>query len=168
MEVALLMNRPYRSRLQALVAFFVCSFAMHLVWENAQMRLFEIGNASVWTIFKMCFVATVTGDMLFMLILYSTVTLIHKDFWWPADVASYSDPATWLIPIIVGVLLATNFELWAVYAVHRWTYRSMPLLPFIHVGITPVLQMVVIPIGTITVCRWLANRSIGRATLRHD
>jgi phosphate starvation-inducible membrane PsiE len=146
-------------RLQPVVAFFLLSLFMHLVWENVQMVFFEVGNATLWQIFKMCLFATVTGDTLFMVALYLTLTVVHQDIWWSAKRSAYNHPATWVLPIVVGTLLAVNFELWAVYAVQRWRYQSMPLIPFINVGITPVLQMIVVPTVTIAICRWLTWRA---------
>jgi len=92
------------------IAYFSSSFFLHLIWENAQMPLFESGDSSVWENFRMCLWATVTGDMVFMLTLYLTVALIHQSIWWACDRASYSHPATWIVPIIIGVLLAISFE----------------------------------------------------------
>jgi hypothetical protein len=143
------------NRLVLLGLYFGSSFLMHLIWENAQMPLFESGNASLWDVFTMCLFATATGDMLFMLTLYLTVAVIHKKAWWLSDRSAYSHPATWIVPLIVGVLLAVSFELWAVHAVHRWKYSSMPLVPVIQVGLMPVLQMVVIPLAAMAMCRWL-------------
>ena len=60
--------------------------------------------------------------------------------------------------MLIGVLLAVSFELWAIYAVRRWEYGSMPLIPIIGVGITPVLQMVIVPLAANGVCRWWASR----------
>jgi len=137
-----------------LSVFIGSSFLMHLVWENAQMPLFEWGNHSAWEVFKMCVVATVTGDMLFMLTLYLAVAVIHKKLWWLPDRSVYSHPATWMVPVLVGVLLAVSFELWAVHTVHRWQYGSMPLIPVLHVGVTPVLQMIFIPLAATALCRW--------------
>lgn len=144
-------------RLTLVVAYFGSSFVMHLIWENAQMPLFDAPGISLWDSFTMCLFAT-TGDMLFMLTLYLTVAVIHKKLWWLADKSVYAHPATWAVPVLVGVLIAVSFELWAVYVDHRWQYGSMPLVPIIHVGLTPVLQMVFIPLAATALCCWLALR----------
>lgn len=76
----------------------------------------------------------------------------------PRSIFAYSHPATWVIPALVGCLLAVSFELWAVYAVQRWQYGIMPLIPVIRVGVTPVLQMVACrssPSSRVGACRWL-------------
>lgn len=130
---------------------------MHLAWEMAQMPLFEAGDASLRDTFWMCLFATATGDMLFMLTLYLTVALIHRSFWWACDRSTYSHPATWIVPVIIGVLLAVSFELWAVHATDRWAYSSMPIIPVIKVGLTPVLQMTLIPLAATMCCLWVTK-----------
>jgi hypothetical protein len=142
--------------LKLLVAFFGGSFVMHLVWENVQMPLYKAEDVSLWESFQMCLFATATGDMLFTLTLYLTVALIHPKLSWLEDRAAYLHPATWIAPIVVGVLLAVSFELWAIYAVRRWEYGSMPLVPLVHAGVTPVLQMIVIPLAATSICARLA------------
>lgn len=154
------------SPIRAVLLYFSASFLMHLIWENAQMPLYEVGDASLWGNFKMCLFATATGDMLCMLTLYLTVALIHQKLSWLEDRAAYSHPATWIAPVMVGVLLAVSFELWAVYAVRRWEYGSMPLLPLVHVGVTPILQMIFIPPATTAVCRWVAIRECRRTDIK--
>ncbi len=96
----------------------------------------------------MCFKATATGDMLFMLTLFATIATIHEDIWWLSNRESYLHPATWVVQIVIGVLLAISFELWAVHAVNRWVYDSMPLVPVLVVGISPILQMTFIPVAS--------------------
>jgi hypothetical protein len=64
-----------------------------------------------------------------------------------------SAPATWTLPPLFGAMLVVAFELWAIYVVHRWEYGLMPLLPVVRVGLTPVLQMIVVPAITLFLCR---------------
>jgi hypothetical protein len=143
--------------MKPVTAYFVSSFVLHLIWENVQMPLFESGEAPFWDTFTMCLWATATGDMLFMLTLYLTVALIHRGVWWSCDRSTYSHPATWIVPVILGVLLAVSFELWAVHATDRWVYSSMPIIPVIKVGLTPVLQMILIPLATTACACWLTK-----------
>lgn len=148
--------------LQPLGAYFGSSFVMHLLWENAQMPLFESGDNSFWDNFLMCLSATATGDMIFMLTLYLTVAACHRNIWWVCDHSSYAHPATWIVPVVVGVLLAVSFELWAVHAVRRWQYSSMPEVPIIRVGVTPILQMIIVPTAATALCCWKVGPSSGR------
>lgn len=144
-------NSPTRQRGPTVLVYFAASFVLHLIWENAQMPLFDAPGISLWDSFTMCLFATATGDMLFMLALHLTVALIHRNLWWLSDRAAYSHPATWIVPVIIGALLAVSFELWAVYVDDRWVYGSMPIIPVVKVGLTPVLQMILIPLAVIAI-----------------
>jgi len=137
--------------MKPIVTFFGSSFLLHLIWENLQAPLY-LGFASFQQHFWMCLKATATGDMLFMLTIYLALAAIHGDWLWIAHAATFRHPATWLIALLIGVLLAVSFELWAVYVVERWQYSaSMPILPILRIGLTPVLQMIAIPIAVLFV-----------------
>lgn len=133
---------------RALLSYFGSSFLLHLLWENAQAPLYQ-GYTSFPQHFWICLKATATGDMFFMVFLYLLLAVMHQDFFWPLEKSAYRHPATWLLPVVIGVLCAMSFELWAVYVTHRWTYAAMPLLPIIGIGLTPVLQMVAVPLMTL-------------------
>jgi hypothetical protein len=138
-------------------AFFGTSFFFHLLWENLQMPLYK-GFTSLQQHFWICLRATATGDMLFMITLYLALAAVHRDWFWIADASTFRHPATWLITLLTGVLLAVSFELWAVHVAHRWQYGSMPLLPILQVGLTPVLQMIAIPSAVLLISYHLSLR----------
>lgn len=135
-------------RLSALTAFIGGSFLLHLLWENLQAPLYA-GFTSFRQHFWICFKAT-WGDLFFMFIIYASLAFVHRNPLWIADRSTYTHPATWVITLLLGILLAVSFELWAVYVDHRWQYaEAMPLIPVIKIGLTPVLQMLFIPIITL-------------------
>ena len=70
----------------------------------------------------------------------------------------YGEASTWILPVLIGFLIAVSFELWAVYVDHRWVYGAMPLIPLVKVGITPVLQMIVVPLVVLRVMEGFAKR----------
>ena len=157
--------RVYSRAMRSFIAYWAASFVAHLVWENAQMPLFEAAGS--WREnFAMCLFATATGDMLFMLTLYLTLVVTHRDLCWVGNREAYRHPATWVLPVLVGVLLAVSFELWAVYAVGRWKYGSMPVIPVLGVGLTPALQMIVVPLLTLAFSRRTAAGGGGGADAR--
>lgn len=123
--------------------YFGTSFFLHLLWENLQAPLFA-GYENFWQCFPICLKAA-TGDMLFMLFIFMTLAILHRNIFWLSNLSSYRHPATWILAIIIGILLAVSFELWAVFVDERWQYAQMPLLPILDIGITPVLQMMGIP-----------------------
>ena len=145
-------------RLSTLTAFIGGSFFLHLLWESLQAPLYE-GYSSFGQHFWICLKATVTGDMFFMFVIYTTLAIVYRDLFWIADRSSYIHPATWVISILIGGLLAVSFEFWAVYVDHRWQYTDlMPIIPILQIGVTPILQMVFIPILMI----FLSSRFVPR------
>ncbi len=137
--------------MKPIATYFGISFLLHLLWENLQAPLYQ-GFASFQQHFWICLKATATGDMLFMLVIYLALAAVHRNWFWIADAAAFRHPATWVIALLIGALLAVFFELWAVYVAGRWQYAaSMPILPILRIGLTPVLQMIVIPIAALFV-----------------
>ena len=126
--------------------YFVISFILHLLWENLQAPLYA-DFISFQQHFLLCLTAAATGDMVFMAIIYLMLAAAYRSTGWMSDRHSYAQPATWLLPVFMGIPLAVMTELRAVYVVHRWAYATtMLLLPFYHVGLTPVLQMIIVPL----------------------
>jgi hypothetical protein len=146
------MKNSLKQKSKSLLLFFGASFLLHLLWENLQAPLFE-GFVSSKTHFLVCLYATATGDMIFMALIYVSLVCVHKNLWWILRKESYSHIATWVLPIIIGGLLAMSYELWAIYVEHRWEYGDMPLIPHLGVGIFPILQMIFIPLGTLKICQ---------------
>ena len=141
------------------IVFFSGSFLLHLLWENLQMPLYAgFETAPLQEHFWICFKAT-GGDLLFMLTIYTALAVVHRDPYWIANRAAYAHPATWIVALLIGALLAVSFELWAVYVDHRWQYtEAMPLVPIVEVGLLPVLQMLVIPLVTLAATSRIACR----------
>lgn len=121
--------------------FFGGGFLLHLLWENLQAPFYQ-GYVSFSQHFWKCLKATATGDMLSMIIIYTVLALIHRDFFWVQERGVYANPATWLLPILLGSLFAIGIELWALEA-HRWEYATMPTV--FGIGLLPLLQMMFLP-----------------------
>lgn len=152
-------GRKYCDAMGPLITFFLGSFLLHLVWENAQAPLFQ-GYESFSQHFPICLKATATGDMLFALVIYLVLALIHRDWWCLNNPKTYRLLATWLLPIIVGLLLAASFELWAVHVAHRWQYTAtMPMIPFLQIALLPLLQLLVVPPLALVLTAYVAPRN---------
>ena len=142
-----------------LLCFFASSFFLHLLWENLQAPLFA-DFVSYRQHFLPCLKAAATGDMVFMAIIYLMLAAAYRSPAWIADRRSYAHPATWLLPVFMGIPLAVMTELRAVYVVHSWAYAStMPLLPFYHVGLTPVFQMIIVPLLVLLLIKWMISKT---------
>ena len=111
------------------------AFILHVIWENAQAPLFQ-GYASFSQHFSACLVGTV-GDVAITLFVYVLVALLKNDFNWIAslnkkDIAGLA---------VVGLFIAVGIE-WRALLFGRWAYTdAMPLLPYLKVGLSPIIQM---------------------------
>ena len=133
--------------------YLLSGFFLHLIWENAQAPLFA-GFESFVQHFPICLKATLTGDLSMMLLLYFVLALVHRDLQFLEKKETFRHPVTWILPSFVGALFAVIIELRALLE-HRWSYTdAMPILPFFPVGLTPVLQMIVIPLVLLWILRW--------------
>jgi hypothetical protein len=111
------------------------AFVLHIVWENMQAPLFQ-GYASFVAHFPMCAVGTV-GDVVITLFVYFIIALLKNDFNWIAAL----NKKDIVILAVVGFLIAVGIE-WRALLFGRWAYiGAMPILPYLKVGLTPVIQM---------------------------
>lgn len=141
----------------AVLLYVEISFILHLLWENIQAPLFT-GYTSPSENFFISIKAASTGDMIFMAIIYAALAVVHRSWNWPVVPSVLRHPATWVLSVLIGVLLAVSFELWAVYVDHRWIYGAMPIIPLLHVGVTPILQLIVIPLLTLAILEFAQRR----------
>lgn len=142
----------------SLTAYFSVSFLLHLIWENAQAPLYA-GFESFAQHFGACLYATATGDMIFMGVIYISLAGAFSEADWLRRPGLLRHPATWILPLMVGALLAASFELWAIHVEQRWVYGElMPVIPVLQIGLSPLVQMLVIPPLTLALVHGVLNR----------
>lgn len=116
-----------RIKLHTLFWLILLSFAFQFTWELAQSPLYTCSGDGV-RCFWICFRATL-GDLGITLVLFG----VHQ------KVPSLLGMA------LIGAVIAAAIEKISLL-MERWTYlETMPTLPILDVGITPVLQMALIP-----------------------
>lgn len=145
-------------RLRALTAtpeFNLAVFALLLnfPWEVLQAPLFEGMSAAPHSaVIGACLQATL-GDVVIMLLAHASVVLVTRRRRWvlaPSrrEVAGFVTAGVAITAIVEW--LATRGH-WA----QTWAYSSvMPLIPGIGIGLSPLLQWVVVP----TMVLWFARR----------
>lgn len=132
------------------------AFALHLVWENAQAPLFA-GYTSFGQHLLICLYGT-AGDVLITLIVYGLVSLLKYDLFWPLKVTAQDLVAL----ALVGFFVAAGIEYRAL-ALDRWTYTpSMPIVPYLHVGLSPLVQMTLLLPVTFYLTRFFLPTNSGR------
>ena len=122
------------------VALF--AFLLNLPWELAQVPLFAgMPTARHWTAILVCGRATL-GDVAIALVAFWTVALMVGARDWVlaptrGRIVSF---------LCVGVLVTIAMERLATGPLGRWAYAEpMPVVPVLQVGLSPLLQWIVLP-----------------------
>ncbi len=134
------------------VAFF--AFLLNFVWEMLQVPFFvAMPTMPHWDAVRLCARATL-GD--------AEIAVVA--FWLVSAVASTG--RRWILHprashvvgfMAVGVAITIALELISTRVWHRWSYSDlMPVLPGIDVGLTPVLQWVLLP----PLLVWIVRRQL--------
>ena len=139
--------------LKRLVALFVVSILVNFPWEVAQMPLYvEEGN---WSEFAQHCIVPSIGDGFIVLLIFCVGWLAQRRSDW-SDRPGWTGYATMLA---AGFTIAVIIEWLAVYGLQRWTYTaSMPMLPFLGIGVVPVLQMLILPPIIFKFTSWWVKR----------
>lgn len=117
----------------------ILAFALNFAWEVVQGPLYE-GYQYDWKHISMCALASI-ADMFMVLILLFGFGLIYKNVFW----IEHLNVSGILVLVLVGGTGAILSEMWHT-ARGDWTYtESMPLLPWVEVGLSPVLQFMILP-----------------------
>ena len=129
-------------KVQLIFTVFFIGFVLNLVWENVQAPLFE-GFTSFWDHFMICFWASLV-DAATILLLYGLVAIWYRDFYW----FKYMNWKVALALMMLGGAIALGFEYWA-FAIDYWAYTErMPVVPYLRIGLSPLLQMMLLPLLT--------------------
>lgn len=124
-------------------------FLANFAWEMLHMRLYA-GSPESW---QRCASAAAV-DVAVLAALYAVMAAAAGSWLWFRGAALPRAIAL----AAIGSLAAVAIELRAL-ANGRWSYAdSMPVVPFLDVGWSPVLQMVVIPLG-LSWLSWRATRT---------
>jgi hypothetical protein len=128
----------YKKIIKQITFLSLITFILHLIWENVQMPLY-FGYTSFGQHFMICFVGTL-GDLAFTLFVYLIIGLLKEDFDWISKI----NKNDFVVLILVGFLFAVGIE-WRALLFDRWKYTTvMPIIPYFKVGLTPILQMIIL------------------------
>lgn len=133
----------------------VFAFLLNYPWEFLQVPLFEqMAGAQHWDAIKMCTRATL-GDTAIMLLAYWLVAARARSRRW---ILAPSGRQLFLF-IAIGVAITVIIE-WLVLRdawLQTWEYSAqMPVLPGIGIGLSPLLQWVLLP----PLVAWFVRRQL--------
>jgi len=129
-------KRNYR---KSIITMSLLAFILNFIWEFTQGPLYK-GYKYDWEHISFCMLASI-ADMLMVLILLFSFGLIYKNVYW----INSMDLNKVLLLVFVGFSGAILAE---VFHTMRgdWSYTdAMPLLPVVEVGVSPVLQFMILP-----------------------
>lgn len=141
------MNRdadPFRSGMMGrfhkkMTAMIVTSFFLNLVWEMLQSFLFAPHFSGVADFVLIHVIAACIDIVITICILLPELFLLDR------IIPKKNDWRRFACTAMLGLFVAVVLERFAL-SVGIWSYGPfMPIIPFLGVGLTPVLQMVILP-----------------------
>ena len=131
----------------------VVAFLLNFAWEDAQAPLFSGGLSPAH--YLIIYTRATLFDALYTVGLYVGIAIIARNRRW---VERWNWPHM-AFTFVVGFVVAAVIELRAL-AIDRWSYsESMPLIPYLEVGLSPILQLMVLPYTTFLIVRRIAHNS---------
>jgi hypothetical protein len=116
------------------------AFFFNVAWEILQIPLFK-GGVYEWHHILFCVLASV-ADVIMVLIIYFGFALIYKNALWVKNL----NTKRIILLMLTGGTGAVLAEVWQL-SIGTWSYASaMPLIPVVNVGLSPVLQFMILPI----------------------
>jgi len=128
--------------LRFLSYLFIVAFLLNFVWEFFQAPFYQFSQPKnlLWYSLR---------DGLMIVVLYLAVGSVLRNWRWGRRFNSRRLILLW----VLGAVWAIALEYFSLDA-SRWTYSvEMPLLPFLNVGLWPVLQMLILPTVAIILTR---------------
>ncbi len=124
---------------------FSFAFILNLLWEYLHEPLYV--TTMTHDLFGFLYMASADG--LLVLIIYWIVCLETRNFFWIANMRKHL-----ILIVLSGIFLSFFIEIKNMYFTSVWSYTAaMPVLPILHVGLSPVLQMVVTPLLVFTLAQ---------------
>ena len=128
-----------------LATLSIVTFVLHLLWERSHIGLYRAyeqleGKLPV-------FIFATLGDVAYTIGAYLFIAALKAEFFWYRSMSLLD--VTLLV--LVGIAMALFVEYKAL-ALNRWAYTdAMPMIPYLHVGLSPIIQMaVLLPASIIT------------------
>ena len=122
------------------ITTILLAFLFNVAWEILQMPLFK-GGVYEWQHILFCVLASV-ADVITVLLIYFGFALIYKNALWVKKL----NPNRIIVLILTGGVGAVLAEVWQL-SIGTWSYASaMPLIPVVNVGLSPVLQFMILPV----------------------
>lgn len=129
-------------------------FIINFLWEISQMFLYENHTNGFWN-FIFLHIKASLGDVVIFLLIYLLGALIFQSKKWFVK----ENKSKYFIASLLGLIIAIVIERYAL-ATQRWAYNNlMPVIPLLKVGLSPILQMIILPPITILFLEKLKSKN---------
>ena len=156
-EIGLPPATRWLERVRAGCVVLSISAAGHLVWEIGQLPLFTIWKEGTRSELAFAVAHCTAGDVLITGAALGSAIVLGRAWSWPRG--------HWMRVSVLAILIGvsyTAFSEWLnVYVRGSWSYGpAMPIVQFgsIGIGLSPLLQWLVIPLLAMTVTWFVAQR----------
>ncbi len=146
------------------IAFFAFpAFALNLLWELAQCRIFFV-HGTVAPTFGAMIMAT-TGDVVLLVVAYFVVACIRRDLSWTLGSWGFQ---VWLAMELTAIGEAVVVE-GAGLAAHRWSYTdAAPIVPGTGISFVPILQLAILAPLSFALAKRLFRLGAQKAQIMHQ
>jgi hypothetical protein len=143
--------------LLALRRYLVMSLILHLIWEILQLPLYTLwSKASIGQQVFAVVHCTLGDTMIAALSLMAALIVVGQSRW-----PSVGMPLVWLFTLLLGVTYTIYSEWLNVNVRGSWAYApSMPTVPIVGTGLSPLLQWLVVPTLALWFVGWSAPWNI--------
>ena len=118
----------------------VIAFLLNFIWELIQIPFFKSSSYSIEHI-AFCALASLADAIMVLLLYFGFASIFRNPFW-----IKHSKWQRIVILILVGGAGAIAIEFWHL-SQSNWAYaKTMPTIPVINVGISAVLQFMILPV----------------------
>ena len=136
-----------------ITSLFVISVPLNFVWELAQMPLY-VEDGKLLEFAAHCIVPSLGDGVIVLIIFGMGWWVLRRADWFVRPRAS-----AYALMLVTGLIIAVLIEWIAVYGLGRWSYTArMPILPVLGVGLSPVLQMLLLPPVIFNAAAWWLKR----------
>ena len=120
-----------------LVQLYVYATAFNYPWELAQASFFN-GMSNGGVAWVHC-LGSALGDGVITLMVYLVGGALYRSWSWSYRMSMQK----YMTVAVIGFVVGATIEWIALNVLHRWSYAwNMPVVPLLHLGIFPLLQMV--------------------------
>lgn len=146
-------RRHHNFFLRAVKIFIVASL-VNYPWEVGQIVFYDF-SGSLGDAARHCLVPSL-GDGVILLIIYLAGLAVFQRLDW----ADTPGRKMYAMMLGTGLIVAVAVEWFGMVLFGRWQYNPlMPTLPWLNLGLLPILQMLVLPpLIFFLVARWKAKR----------